>query len=108
MENTPRRSRLDLNTPAELAIRKALRKVDKLPPSEKLTAAVVHLNDALNLVGDFVDESSIAKTAPAKELIIELFDLFLLEHGNWHTFKTWIEKKGFNLSEIGMPDENDG
>ena len=55
MKTNLRRNRIDLNTPAELAIRKAMEEVEKLPASEKLTDAVVKLGDALNLVADFVD-----------------------------------------------------
>lgn len=56
MRDYTRRQRIDLNTPAELAIRKAMEEVEKLPASELLTDAVVKLEEARNLVADFVDE----------------------------------------------------
>lgn len=57
MENEfPRRSRLDLNTPAEKAIYDAMQEVEKLPADVKLTEAVTLLAKAKDLVSDFVDE----------------------------------------------------
>lgn len=51
-----RRNRLDLNHPAELAIYNAMQEVEKMPPSVKLTEAVIKLQEARNLVADFVDD----------------------------------------------------
>lgn len=57
MENEiPRRSRLDLNTPAEKAIYDAMQEVEKLPADVKLTEVVTLLAKAKDLVSDFVDE----------------------------------------------------
>ena len=57
MENEfQRRSRLDLNTPAEKAIYDAMQEVEKLPADVKLTEAVTLLAKAKDLVSDFVDE----------------------------------------------------
>lgn len=53
----PRRIRLDLNYPSELAIRNAINKIEELGASVKLTDAIIKLNDALNLVSDFIDEN---------------------------------------------------
>ena len=56
MENEiPRRSRIDLNTPAEKAIYDAMQEVEKLPADVKLTEAVALLAKAKDLVSDFVD-----------------------------------------------------
>lgn len=56
MENEfQRRSRLDLNTPAEKAIYDAMQEVEKLPADVKLTEAVTLLAKAKDLVSDFVD-----------------------------------------------------
>lgn len=52
----PRRIRIDLNTPVELSIREAMRKVEELPPDDRLTDAVNKLAEALNLVSDFEDD----------------------------------------------------
>ena len=51
----PRRARIDLNTPAELAIREAMLAVEALPPDMRLTAAVVLLEQARSKVADYVD-----------------------------------------------------
>lgn len=52
---TPRRNRLDLNTPAELAIYNAIQEVEKIVADKRLTNAVIALQEAKNLVGDFID-----------------------------------------------------
>ena len=58
-ENTineiPRRIRLDLNTPAELAIYNAMQEVEKAGADVRLTDAVILLDKARNKVSDFVD-----------------------------------------------------
>ncbi len=58
MENTtdfPRRNRLDLNTPAELAIYNAIQEVEKEVADPRLTEVVVMLGKAKDLLSDFVD-----------------------------------------------------
>lgn len=52
----PRRMRLDLNTPAELAIYKAMQEVEKAGADVRLTNAINLLDKARNLVADYVDE----------------------------------------------------
>src|SRR5574343_921446 len=51
----PRRSRLDQNTPAELAIRAAVDAVEALPADPRLTDAVVLLQEARESVANYVD-----------------------------------------------------
>lgn len=51
----PRRNRLDLNEPAELAIRNAVSEVEKMPADVRLTNAVVLLDQARWAVADFID-----------------------------------------------------
>lgn len=51
----PRRCRLDLMTPAELAIVAAMDAVEALPADVRLTDAVVLLAKARDRVADFVD-----------------------------------------------------
>ena len=51
----PRRNRLDLNMPAELAIYEAIQEVEKLPADVRLTNAVIKLQEAKELVSDFID-----------------------------------------------------
>jgi hypothetical protein len=61
----PRRNRLDLNTPAELAIHNAMAEVEKAGADVRLTDAINLLSKAKELVADFVD----AKTAPQEEIM---------------------------------------
>ena len=56
---TPRRNRLDLMTPAELAIYNASQEVEKLGADVKLTEAVILLSKARELVADFIDSKKI-------------------------------------------------
>lgn len=51
----PRRCRIDLMTPAELAIRNAAIAVEALAADPRLTEAVVLLGKAQDKVADFVD-----------------------------------------------------
>lgn len=51
----PRRADLDLNTPAELAIRKAVEAVEAAGAHPLLTEAVVLLDQARDKVADFVE-----------------------------------------------------
>ena len=55
IDGFPRRNRLDLNTPAELAIYNAMQEVEKAGASENLTKAITLLQDAKNFVSDHVD-----------------------------------------------------
>lgn len=55
MEEILRRNRLDLNTPAELAIRNAVQEVEKIGADIKLTDAINLLGKAKELVSDFID-----------------------------------------------------
>jgi hypothetical protein len=52
----PRRARLDLSTPAELAIRAAVDAVENLPADPRLTQAVILLQQAREKVADYVDD----------------------------------------------------
>ena len=56
MEDFPRRNQLDKCTPAELAIYKAMEEVEKAGADVKLTEAIIKLQEAKELVADFVDE----------------------------------------------------
>ena len=55
-ENIPRRFRLDLMKPSELAIRKAIHEVEDLGADIKLTDIVNLLIEANNKVSDYLDE----------------------------------------------------
>lgn len=52
----PRRYTLEGHTPTEHAIRNAVVAVEQLPPDERLTRAVILLQQAKGLVSDFEDE----------------------------------------------------
>lgn len=52
----PRRSRLDLCTPAELAIYNAMTEVEKVGADVRLTEAVILLSQAKDKVADYIDE----------------------------------------------------
>jgi hypothetical protein len=54
----PRRLRIDLATPPEVAIRAAMGAVEKMPADVRLTNAGIKLGEALALVNDYVDEQS--------------------------------------------------
>lgn len=54
-QEIPRRNRLDLNEPAELAIHNAMQEVEKIGAGVRLTDAVVLLAKAKDLVSDFID-----------------------------------------------------
>lgn len=56
VDGVPRRIRLDLNTPAELAIRNAMHEVEKAGADLKLTEAIVLLDKARALVADYVEQ----------------------------------------------------
>ena len=53
----PRRCRIDLHSPAEKAILDAMQVVEGMEAHEKLTEAAVLLQQALDRVSDYVDES---------------------------------------------------
>ena len=55
MQEISRRNRIDLNTPAELAIRAAVDEVERAGADLRLTDAVVLLGEAREAVADFVD-----------------------------------------------------
>lgn len=37
--------------------------------------------------------------------IVDLFENFLNESGQWSNFKEWIEDQGYKLEEFGMEDD---
>lgn len=54
-DGIPRRARLDLNTPAELAIRAALEEVEKVGADPLLTEAAILLGQAREKLADYID-----------------------------------------------------
>ncbi len=57
-----RRNRLDLMKPVELAIHKAMAELEQVGADPKLTAATIHLQNALTLVSDWLDAQEQAST----------------------------------------------
>lgn len=55
-DKIPRRIRLDLLTPPEVALRAALAAVEAMPADIRLTKASTMISLALNEVGQYVDE----------------------------------------------------
>lgn len=55
MDLTMRRAHLNLMTPAEIAIREAMLKVEEAGADPLLTDAIILLTEARNKVGDYVD-----------------------------------------------------
>lgn len=51
-----RRTRLDLMSPAEVAIYNASLEVEKAGADRRLTAASIKLQEARNFVADFIDD----------------------------------------------------
>lgn len=65
MEKTneiPRRNRIDLYSPAELAIRNAVLEIEKLQADVRLTNACDKLHEAKELVADFIDSNTVIDT----------------------------------------------
>lgn len=56
MDKFPRRANLEKNTPAEVAIHNAIQEVEKVGANEKLTQAIIFLQEAKDCVSDFIDE----------------------------------------------------
>lgn len=63
----PRRSRLDLLEPAEKAIYNAMQEVEKIGADERLTNAIVKLQEAKELVSDYIDEKKSAANESSEE-----------------------------------------
>lgn len=57
----PRRIQMNLNFPAERAIFNAIRAVEALPASEKLTKVITLLAQAKEELGDYFDENKIER-----------------------------------------------
>lgn len=92
MENDiPRRNKIDLYSDAELAIHKAMEEVEKLGASESLTNAIVKLNEAKNLVADFIDNKE-AKLKKARMSLGELMNSYKEDFGKTNSFKELKEE----------------
>jgi len=68
VDGIARRCRIDLDTPAETAIRKAINAVESLPASPLLTDAVVLLGKAKDKVSDFVEGITLTTNDEPKQL----------------------------------------
>lgn len=97
MDN-PRRNRLDLNTPAELAIHEAIQKVEMVGCHERLTKVIVLLGKAKTHLSDYVDDEIARKKVEekhswSKEEVENL--LYKYEHEKGHSLSSvttdWIK-----------------
>lgn len=107
-----RRITIDLNKPAELAIRNAMLEIEKLPADVRLTDAIVKLDEARNLVADYVDSlpiksgSSVALPSGTSVQVIAMTEEEAIK------FAEYAAIKRFNLIydllvSIGGADESD-
>ena len=86
IDGFPRRNRLDLNTPAELAIHNAMVEVKKCGASESLTKAVTLLQDAKNALADHIE---VIKSDPQPDVSAEMFK------------KVYIKSESSKLKMVG-------
>ena len=84
MNNSPRRNQLDQCTPAELAIYTAMYEVEMVGADVRLTNAVIKLNEARNLVADFVDKIVDRKNLPFGEAIEALKQGKRVQREGWN------------------------
>ena len=56
MKRTLRQARIDLSTPIEQKLRAALRAIEEGPADERMTRASILVSEALENVGDYIDE----------------------------------------------------
>lgn len=40
-----------------------------------------------------------------KEELIQVFEQFLNETGNWYNFKEFVEKQGYTIEELGFSED---
>ncbi len=79
--NVPRRIRIDLQTPAEAAIRAAVDAVEALPPDVRLTEAVKLLGAAREKVSDYVDATQPVPWEVALEALRPQIEALCEKHG---------------------------
>lgn len=77
----PRRNRLYLNEPAEIAIRAAVDEVEKLGADTRLTEAINLLQQAREKVADHIDGPR--DIAPLRSLVADLSDALSDEGISW-------------------------
>lgn len=59
MNDIPRRNQLDKCEPAEIAIFKAMEEVEKIGADKNLTDAITKLQEAKELVSDYIDSKNV-------------------------------------------------
>ena len=72
MSDFPRRNRIDLLTPEELAIYNLIQEIEKLGADVRLTNTINHLSNAKNSLADFVDGEPVKPKKHIQEKIDEL------------------------------------
>ncbi len=75
-DKVPRRNRIDKMVPAELSIYNAIKEVEKLWASEKLTESIILLEKAKDMVSDVIDDFQMAceKSLEESEKQSKIFD----------------------------------
>jgi hypothetical protein len=84
----PRRNRLDLSTPAELAIYNAMEEVEKAGADKRLTDALNLLAQAKNLIADYIEGIEVSQSTPmgnevSEERILDLLNKFTTTDIEW-------------------------
>jgi hypothetical protein len=98
------RNRMDLWTPAELAIYNAMREVEKMPASVTLTNAVIKLNEAQSLVADFLDGEQVDSPIDKPKVVCFCGSTRFAE---WFMIKRWeLEKQGIITLGINILPDN--
>lgn len=83
----PRRSRLDLNTPAELSIFNAIQEVEKAGCDVRLTDAINLLSKAKDLVADYVDR---IESTMSSEVVNKTNFFYLIEDTDKSQGNLWF------------------
>lgn len=71
LNEIPRRCKIDLMCPAELAIVNAMSEVEKMSADVRLTNAVNFLSKAKDSVADFLDNVPLNKIGPSMKDLLE-------------------------------------
>ena len=100
----PRRMRVDLMKPAELAIRNAVIEIEKMAPDVRLTNAQILLGQAKDLVSNFIDNvpSETPTLAEENNRLREALEK-IIEH--WNDPRPWNEpvaKVMFNIAHKAL------
>lgn len=102
----PRRNRLDLNTPAELAIYNALQEVEKVGADERLTESVILLGEAKDQLSDFIDNVPFKRRMEYIKPIEPLLKITVYKKGKEYHMTTSGKATKENM-DIILPSEKE-